>query len=53
METPNTSAGRTTEEILATWLRRLEQRKESRPSTATYNAAYEACLDVLERKAAR
>lgn len=53
METPNSWAGRKTEEIMADWLRRLEQRKEPKPNTPTYNAAYEAVIGVLERAAPR
>ena len=49
METPDTRAGALTDRIMAEWLRRLEQRKEPKPSTATCNAAYEAVLMVLEK----
>ena len=50
METPATKAGQVTEEIMAAWRRRLEQRKEPWPSTATHNAAYEAAIEVLEKR---
>ena len=50
METPDTPAGRWTEEIMAEWLRRLAQRKEPNPTTPAYNAAYEAVMTVLERR---
>lgn len=50
MQTPDTDAGRWTEEIMAEWRLRLEERREPRPSTATHNAAYEATLYVLERR---
>lgn len=39
--------GAVTEKIMGRWLARLEQRKEPKPNTATYNAAYEACEEVL------
>lgn len=40
--------GPVTEQIMGRWLARLEQRKEPRPNTATYNAAYEAVEEVLQ-----
>ena len=49
METPHTKAGQLTEEIMAEWLKQLWERKEPKPNTPTYNAAYEACLVVLGR----
>ena len=48
METPDNAAGRMTEEIMAGWLARLDARKEPRPSTATYNAAYESVYATLD-----
>ena len=39
--------GVVTEQIMGRWLARLQQRKEPKPSVATYNAAYEACEEVL------
>lgn len=39
--------GAVVEQIMGRWLARLEQRKEPKPNTATYNAAYEACEEVL------
>lgn len=53
MQTPDTDAGRWTEEVMAEWLRRLDERREPRPNTATYNAAYEATLVVLDRRLPR
>ena len=48
MQTPDTLAGKLTEKIMAEWSRRLGQRHEPHPNTATYNACYEAVLEVLE-----
>ena len=53
MQTPDGWAGRKTEEIMADWLRRLTERKEPKPTTGTYNAAYEAVLNVLSQQAPR
>jgi len=53
MQTPDGWAGRKTEEIMAEWLRKLAERKEPKPTTGTYNAAYEAVLGTLERVAPR
>lgn len=47
MQTPYSAAGRLTEEVMSRWLRRLELRKEPRPSTATYNAAWESVHEIL------
>lgn len=52
METPNDPAGATTELIMAAWLRRLQERKEPKPTTAAYNAAYEACYAILSNQEA-
>ena len=53
MQTPEGWAGEATEEIMADWLRRLADKKEPKPTTATYNAAYEAALGVLSRQNSR
>lgn len=53
MKTPDTKAGRWTEEIMAAWLKRLEGRKEPLPSPGTYNAAFEAVMEVLDRRLPR
>jgi len=50
MEFPDTDATRWTEEMMAEWLRRLAERKEPRPNTATYNAAFEAVYGVLDKR---
>ena len=44
---PDDEATRRTERIMAGWLRRVEQRKEQRPTTAVYNAAYESVREEL------
>ena len=46
-ETSREWYGAVVEQIMGRWLARLEQRKEPKPNTATYNAAYEACEEVL------
>lgn len=47
METPKGFEGEFVEAFTAKWMGKLAARREPKPNTATYNAAYEAVCDLV------
>lgn len=47
MQTPKNEAGAITERLMDRWLKNLAERGEPKPSTATYNACYEAAYSTI------